>query len=69
MEFKELGKQMLAAAKPGLKMATKDAVIGILYDKAIDGIKKFIPGQWADPIVEGFRPQGRDALGKIVANW
>ena len=72
MDFKGLGKDVLAAAKPGLKAALKDVVTSVVipkvYDHVLDWIKIKIPGVWDDMIIEGFRPKGKQVLAKLVAD-
>ncbi len=63
----KLGNELLDAAKPGLRLIAKDVLVGLLYDKGLDAIKKLIPGQWDDSLIEGFRPQGKKALEDMVA--
>lgn len=70
MDVKLLLKDALAAAKPGLKVALKGVLSGVvipkLYDPALDWVKIKIPGVWDDVIIEGFRPKGKAAVMKLV---
>ena len=70
MTFKEIMGDVFVSAKPGLKVALKGVVSAViipkLYDPALDWIEDKIPGVWDNVIIEGFRPQGKEAIQKFI---